>query len=192
MIDHVKQTLESSAHDEGFAFFYCNRSGPSLQNPLIILRSFVRQLSCRAYDFDNIQTSLIQSCKKAQREGRDLGYEDCKDLILESLNLYSKTTLILDALDESDITTYNLAEILIEMMKRSCKPVKVLISSRPDREYLQAFKSWTTIKVDAGNQQDDIERLLQSKLYSTDFFNKKGQKTQERIKRAFGKRDERM
>ncbi|KAL7906474.1 hypothetical protein GGI35DRAFT_487633 [Trichoderma velutinum] len=57
VIDHIKQTLETSAHDEGFAFFYCNRSGPSMLDPLVVLRSFVRQLSYKAYHYNRIQTS---------------------------------------------------------------------------------------------------------------------------------------
>ncbi|KAH0524336.1 hypothetical protein TsFJ059_006864, partial [Trichoderma semiorbis] len=52
VIDHVKQTLETMPHDEGFAFFYCNRSGPLMLDPLVVLRSFVRQLSYKAYHYD--------------------------------------------------------------------------------------------------------------------------------------------
>ncbi|PON29844.1 hypothetical protein TGAM01_v201210 [Trichoderma gamsii] len=104
VIDRMIQTLEASTHDEGFAFFYCNRSGSAMQDPLIVLRSFVRQLSYKANNYDYIQSNVIQRCEKAKQEGRSLSYTDCKDLILKSMNLYSKTTIILDALDESDIS----------------------------------------------------------------------------------------
>ncbi|KAH6610154.1 hypothetical protein Trco_000174 [Trichoderma cornu-damae] len=153
VIDHVKERFETSAHDEGFAYFYCNRSGPSMQDPLVILRSFVRQLSYRACDYERIQSSLIR-----------------RELILESLNLYSKTTIILDALDESDIRSYNLAEILIDMMEKAEKPVKIFISSRPDRGYLKAFEATCTITVDSSSQQGDIEKFLHEQLYSKPFF----------------------
>ncbi|KAL7942840.1 hypothetical protein V8C42DRAFT_330528 [Trichoderma barbatum] len=186
VVDHVKQTLNTSQHDEGFAFFYCNRSGPSMQDPIIVLRSFVRQLAGKAFDEpDVIQSSLVQKCQAAKREGRDLGYKDCKDLILESLNLYSKTTIILDALDESDISTYNLCTILIEMMENSRKPVKIFISTRPDREYLNAFGDKCIITVDASNQQGDIDRFLTEKLYSDPFFTGRRKVIQEEIKNVF-------
>lgn len=68
----------------------------------------------------------------AKKEGRSLSYIDCKELILESMNLYSKTTIVLDALDESNIECYNLAEILIDMLVNSRKPVKIFILSRLD------------------------------------------------------------
>ncbi|KAL7795176.1 hypothetical protein V8C37DRAFT_374734 [Trichoderma ceciliae] len=185
VIDHVKNALETSVHDEGFAFFYCNRSGPAMQDPLIILRSFVRQLSHKACDYDYIQSSLIQKCHVAKREGRDLSYSDCKELILDSLNFYSKTTIILDALDESDIMSHNLAEILIDMMEKATKPVKVFISSRPDREYLEAFGTRCTITVDSSNQQGDIEKFLDENVYSTKFFKEYKQEIQGEIKETF-------
>ncbi|UKZ83829.1 hypothetical protein TrVFT333_011642 [Trichoderma virens FT-333] len=189
VIDYVKQALEASQHDEGFAYFYCNRSGPSMQDPIVVLRSFVRQLAGKAFDEpDVIQSSLVQKCRTAKREGRDLGYKDCRDLILESLNLYSKTTIILDALDESDITTYNLCTILIEMMEKSRKPVKIFVSSRPDREYLKAFEDRCIITVDASKQQADIERFLGEKLYSTSFFKQRREDIQEEIKNVFATR----
>ncbi|KAJ4856536.1 ankyrin repeats (3 copies) domain-containing protein [Trichoderma breve] len=172
-IDYVKQTLNASQHDEGFAYFYCNR-GTSMQDPMVVLRSFVRH--------------LVHKCEIAKREGRDLGYKDCKDFIMESLNLYSKTTIILDALDESDITTHNLCTILIQMMEESRRPVKIFISTRPDRKYIKAFQDRRIITLDASNQQDDIERFLDEKLYSTESFMERSQEAQDEIKHVFATR----
>ncbi|QYT06145.1 Ankyrin repeat protein [Trichoderma simmonsii] len=189
VVDYVKQTLDTSQHDEGFAYFYCNRSGPSMQDPIVVLRSFVRQLASKALsEAGLIQSSLAQKCKAAKRERRELGYKDCKALILESLNLYSKTTIILDALDESDISTYNLCTILIEMMEESRRPVKIFISTRPDRKYLKAFQDKHIITLDASNQQKDIERFLEEKLYSTESFIERSQEAQDEIKQVFATR----
>ncbi|KAL6694436.1 hypothetical protein J3F84DRAFT_376833 [Trichoderma pleuroticola] len=189
VIDHVKQTLETSAHDEGFAFFYCNRSGPSMLDPLVVLRSFVRQLSYKAHHYNRIQTSVIQKCEVAKQEGRDLSYQDCKELILISLNLYPKTTLILDALDESDISTYNLADILFELMEKATKPVKVFISSRPDREYFTILEDKSIITVNSANQQGDIEKFLHETLYSQSFFSRRKAEIQEMIQETFKSRN---
>ncbi|KAL6890461.1 hypothetical protein GGI43DRAFT_387665 [Trichoderma evansii] len=187
VIDHIRQILETSPHDEGFAYFYCNRSGSSMQQPLVVLQSFVRQLSGKAFDDSGkIQSSLVQRCSKAKREMRELSYRDCEELILESLNLYSKTTIVLDALDESDIATYNLAKYLIQMMEKTERPIKVFISSRPDREYLEeVFKDKFLITVDANNQQDDIQKYLQDKLYSTEKFKGRKQEIQDEVKDIF-------
>lgn len=160
-----------------------------MQDPLIILRSFVRQLSYKACNYDHIQSSLIARCDLAKKEGRGLTYKDCKELILTSMNLYSKTTIILDALDESDVTQYNLAEILIEMMEEATKPVKVFISTRPDREYLEAFDTKCKITVDSSSQQGDIERFLNQELYSKSVFTRRQEEIQEMIKETFRARN---
>ncbi|KAM0473025.1 hypothetical protein ACHAPX_008390 [Trichoderma viride] len=187
VIDHVKSNLKKSPHDEGFAFFYCNRSGSSMQEPIVVLRSFVRQLSGKAFDnSDEIQSSLVQKCAEAKRNGRELSYKDCEELILESLNVYSKITIILDALDESDIRTYNLAKALIQITEKSKRPVKVFISSRPDREYLEeVIKDKFLITVDASNQHDDIQKYLEDKLYSTKRFQRREKEIQDEIKGIF-------
>ncbi|KAL7822604.1 hypothetical protein V8C26DRAFT_389444 [Trichoderma gracile] len=185
VIDHIRGTLENSAHDEGFAFYYCTRSGPSMQDPLTVLRSLARQLSYKAFNYGRIQKKVIQRFETTRHEGRDFGYRDCRELILDSLNLYPRTTIILDALDESDITTYNLAEILLELVREATKPVKLFVSSRPDREYMDAFDNKSTIMVDGSNQRGDIEKFLHEKLYSTRFFKNRRLEIQQLIQDTF-------
>ncbi|KAL7902547.1 hypothetical protein HDV63DRAFT_362000 [Trichoderma sp. SZMC 28014] len=189
-IDYIKQTLESSPqHNEGFAFFYCNRSGRSMQDPLIALRSFVRQLAGKAFDTSGVvQHSLVQRCEEIQKEKREFTYKDCEDLLLESFNLYTRTTIVLDALDETDVTDYNLGAILTTIMRKSENPIKIFISSRPDREYLEAFADETVITVDASNQHEDIERFLAEKLYSTGFFQQRSPGIQNEIRNVFATR----
>ncbi|KAK4073129.1 uncharacterized protein Triagg1_5409 [Trichoderma aggressivum f. europaeum] len=168
------------------------RSGPLMLDPLVVLRSFVRQLSYKASHYDRIQTSVIQKCELAKREGRDLGYKECKKLITASLNLYSKTTFILDALDESEISMYNLAEIFIELMEQATKPVKVFISSRPDRQYLKVFEDKCIITVSSDNQKGDIEKYLDETLCSQSIFNRCKAEIQEIIKETFRSRNDGM
>ncbi|KAK5989805.1 hypothetical protein PT974_08066 [Cladobotryum mycophilum] len=189
VVSHIEEILEGSRHDEGFAFFYCNRSGPSMQDPLVILKSFVRQLSSTAHDSKNMRATLIEQCERAKEKGTDLSYKHCEELILESLNSYSKTTLVLDALDESDITSHNLAASLIKMLEKSTKPVKIFISSRPDREFLEVFETWSTIVVDASSQKYDIDKFLDDSLYSETFFTKRTDAIQKLIKDTFRERN---
>ncbi|KAL6871229.1 hypothetical protein J3F83DRAFT_647563 [Trichoderma novae-zelandiae] len=189
VIDHIKGVLESSAHDEGFAFFYCYRSGPLMQDPLTVLRSLARQLSYKAFDYARIQKKVIERYELANKEGRDFGFQDCKELILDSLHLYPRTTIILDALDESDISTYNLADVLIELVQKATKPVKLFISSRPDRLYMDAFDTKTTITVDSSNQRGDIEKFLHEKLYSTPTFKTRRKEIQDLIQETFAYRN---
>lgn len=105
------------------------------------------------------------------------------------MNLYSKTTIILDALDESDISSYNLAEIVIGMLDKARNPVKIFISSRPDREFLRAFDDRATIMINSSSQEGDIEKYLDEALYSTNFFEKRRKEVQDMIKETFRTRN---
>lgn len=164
-----------------------------MQDPLIVLKSFVRQLAGKAFDTsDVIQYSLVQRCDTIKKEKRDFNYKDCEDLLSESFNLYSKTTIVLDALDETDITEYNLGAILTSLMEKSENPIKIFISSRPDREYLEAFKDDAVITLDANNQQKDIETFLVEKLYTTKFFQERSQVIQNEIRNVFATRSRGM
>ncbi|KAK5997061.1 hypothetical protein PT974_02412 [Cladobotryum mycophilum] len=188
VIHHIENTLQNQPHHEGFAFFYCSRSGHSLQDPQVVLQSFVRQLSSIAHDTEKVQVKLMEKWRTAKDKGTDLSYKDCKELILDSVALFSKTTLILDALDETDATTHNLAETLIEIMQKSSKPIKIFISSRP--ECYKVFEGWSTISIDAAEQSTDIETFLEENLYShrDKFFQRRSQTTQALIKDTFSKR----
>ncbi|KAL7921336.1 hypothetical protein ACQKWADRAFT_130206 [Trichoderma austrokoningii] len=191
-IEYVKTTLEGRCCNEGFAFFYCSRSATALQDPLIVLRSFVRQLFDRRSE--HCYNRLIRKRKIAEDEGRSLGLKDCKELMLDFINSYSSSTIILDALDEASTTStnHNLAEILIDILDKVKKPVKLFISSRPDREYLQVFEATATITVESYNQQADIEKYLEDRLYSTLSFKQRQRETQALIRNVFSSQNSAM
>ncbi|KAK4067115.1 uncharacterized protein Triagg1_7843 [Trichoderma aggressivum f. europaeum] len=188
VIDLVKGTLEASAHDEGFAYFYCRRSGTSMQDPVVVLRSFVRQL-CYRDDYEHVQENIIQICQAAEKEQRKLDHKECSELILGLLSLYSKTTIIFDALDESDTEENGLAQTIVDLVAKATKPVKVFVSSRPGREYLGAFDATPTITINSDDQQVDIEKFLDIKLYSTVSFQRRQKEIQELIRETFTSRN---
>ncbi|KFY40622.1 hypothetical protein V495_05331 [Pseudogymnoascus sp. VKM F-4514 (FW-929)] len=170
VIEYVSDKLEGSPNHEGFAYFFCKK-GVSLMDPLIVLRSFVRQLSRLANDSDNFQKDIVKECKNAKSKGSSgLNYNKCKDLIIKSVNIYPKTTLVLDAFDESDSSNKNLIETLIEIMDKSTRPVKVFVSSRTGREITELFKTTPTITINAKNDID-IEILL-DEVYDEGWYKK--------------------
>ncbi|RWA13342.1 hypothetical protein EKO27_g1765 [Xylaria grammica] len=100
VIDHRQALLESSPNPEGFAFFYCDRNEEQRRKPLSILQSYVRQLSTTVKNPECIRKQLEDLCRSARANASDLGFDNCRQQLLESVNLYTQTTLVLDALDE--------------------------------------------------------------------------------------------
>ena len=131
----------------------------------MVLRSFVRQLSTIADDNCLMQKCLLQFSFQAQERGAEPTMEDCKGLLLEFINIYPNTTLILDALDECD---KNKRGILIEkldyLLDNAQRPVKLFISSRPDGDIKDKFKSRMNIEMQATDNHGDISEFVKREI----------------------------
>ena len=87
VIDEIRDVLKSNPNHEGLAFFYCNRNEIERQEPLSVLRSFVRQLSTIAHDEDSMQKNLRQLHIQTRQKASELSMDICRDLLLEFINL---------------------------------------------------------------------------------------------------------
>jgi Cdc6-like AAA superfamily ATPase len=165
VIDEIRSALKSNPNHEGLAFFYCNRNETERQEPLSVLRSFVRQLSTIIKDENSIQKRLKQFYIQTRLKASEPTIGDCKELLLEFINLYPKTTLILDALDECDKQKRRvLIEIFDYFLARASRPVKIFISSRPDGDIRERFKGQANIEIQATDNHDDISRFVESEI----------------------------
>ncbi|KAF7175044.1 hypothetical protein CNMCM7691_005512 [Aspergillus felis] len=165
VVDLVQGMLNDLPKDEGFAFFYCDKTEPNRGQAQSIFQSYVRQLSTPASNPESIQTQLKETCQKAQDAGSTLRFDACKKQILESLNLYSKTTLVLDALDECDPESREeLIDALKSLLLESKNTVKVFISSRPDPDIQSQLDGCTSVSIQASDNQTDIQNFLEKEL----------------------------
>ncbi|GFF93905.1 putative ankyrin repeat protein [Aspergillus lentulus] len=165
VIDLVQGMLNNTPKDEGFTFFYCDKTEPNYGQALSIFQSYMHQLSTTARNPGSIQTRLKEKCKKAQDAGSTLRFDACKQQILESLNLYTKTTLVLDAFDECDPESRGeLADALKSLLLLSKNTVKVFISSRPDPDIQCELEGCTSVSIQASSNQLDIQNFLEEEL----------------------------
>ena len=157
--------LESSPNQEGFAFFYCNRNEEERRKPIAVLQSYVRQLSPTVRNPDSIRKELKGCCQKARASGSDLGFNDCREQILESIRLYSQTTLVLDALDECEPKSRGqLLEVIEYLISSSKNGLKIFISSRPDRDIRDRFLKTPNIEIKATDNEEDIQKYVREKI----------------------------
>ncbi|KAJ2995025.1 hypothetical protein NUW58_g1386 [Xylaria curta] len=165
LIDSIRARLEKSTGQEGFAFFYCDRNEEQRRKPLSVLRSYVRQLSTTPGNPDCIRKPLQDFCRQTRQRGADLGFSDCKEQLLQSLNLYPQTTIVLDALDECE---QDLRKEIIgtieELVSKSENPLKVFISSRPDRDIRHRFLDKPNIEIQATDNEEDIRAFVSQEI----------------------------
>ncbi|KAI0817325.1 hypothetical protein GGR55DRAFT_12746 [Xylaria sp. FL0064] len=165
VITHTQARLEAAQNQEGFAFFYCDRNDEERRNPLSVLKSYVRQLSTTAENPERVGPQLLKFCKKLRQSASELGFDDCANQLLESVNLYRKTTLILDALDECEPgSRRNIIKTIEALSSKSQRPLKMFISSRPDRDIRSKFLNKPNIEIEATRNDEDIRKYINEEI----------------------------
>ncbi|KAL4894380.1 ankyrin repeat-containing domain protein [Aspergillus ambiguus] len=165
VIDLFQGMLGDPPKDEGFAFFYCNKNEEDRGNARSIFRSYVRQLSTTPTSPESIQTELKDACEKARASGSNLSFETCRERIAESLDIYPKTTLVIDAFDECDPESRDLLiDALNNLLSQTKNTVKVFISSRPDPDIQALLAGSTSVSIQASHNQADIQKFLEQEL----------------------------
>ncbi|KAF4635686.1 hypothetical protein G7Y89_g2417 [Cudoniella acicularis] len=167
VIDEVQSALKRDPN-QGFAFFYCKRNEPGRGDPLSVLKAYVRQLSTIAGDSHSIQRSVKQFYNEARQRASQLTMNDCKKLLLDFINIYPQTTLILDALDEcesqSRVELIEIFECLLSEAEEAKNPLKIFISSRPDDDIKRKLKHHANIEITATDNHEDITRFVGSRI----------------------------
>lgn len=159
--------LGNVRNDESLAYFYCDRNQSDRRNPVSVLRSFVRQLSASDSQ-DAIQPSLVRLYTEKEKKGfasNEISIEESEKIILELVNIYPQTTLVLDALDECDRRTRGrLIKVLDGLLEQSSKPIKIFISSRPDQDIKDRFDGGPNVGIKATDNQGDISTFVDDKI----------------------------
>lgn len=163
LIDTLKENAINQ-QAEPLAYVYCARNAtePERGEPLAIIRSILRQLSCPKPNMD-VQDVVLKKYRELQEDGfepRDLTLVESKGLILESLE-HNKATIIIDALDECiPERRYQLLTAIQELVETASCPVKLVVSSRKYEDITSRLSKLSNFKIDAGNNKGDIERFV--------------------------------
>jgi ankyrin repeat domain-containing protein 50 len=160
-------SFEQYPNDEALAYFYCDRNESARQDPELVLSSFVRQLSISRKS-DAIQHSLAQLYYEKRKNGfasGNLKIEESRDVLLQLVRIYPQTTLVLDALDECNKESRaQLVDVLDILVAQSSRPVKIFISSRPDRDIRHRYELGPNVQINAMHNRDDIAKFVDDEI----------------------------
>lgn len=146
------------------AYFYCDRSEPSRRDPSEILRAIIKQLSF--YRNGDFLAPIVDEYKKRQKTlaSGSLEFNECHDILVQLLGFYSQTTIIIDALDESDTDKRTaLMHELQKLLGSSGNLVKIFISSRDDGDIVYTLQGVSNLYIEAKNNSD-IARFVDREL----------------------------
>jgi ankyrin repeat protein len=161
----------NTANPAPVAFFYCSRNPaePHRSNSNEVLRSLLKQLSIDSQG--NLKDPIVRAFRERDKEAEACGEQatplnisDAKSLIMELLER-EPATIIIDALDECDANTrHKLLSTLHDIVKSSSNVVKILVSSRDDRDLCNTLSGYTSIHIHADDNGPDIENYVDHSL----------------------------
>jgi len=161
------QVVESlKSLDEPLVYFYCNRNEPERRDSTIILQAMVKQLSLRLPG--SLPKRVVTEYNKRKDDGFSSGsleFRECHGLVCSLLDMYPQTTIVIDALDESDPTKRgDLLEGLKMIISTSTSLVKVFLSSRDDSDITLELTDVPNLYIHATENMGDINRFIHREI----------------------------
>lgn len=144
-------------------YFYFNRNDSARQNPTVLLRALVKQLSISLPGLPN--SVVVEYDKRLERGTGPLDFQESSDCLVSLLDLYPQTTIVIDALDESDAEQRGeLLEALNKIVHASVNLVKIFISSRDDIHIKLILTHVPNIYIQARDNGGDIDRFVRQSV----------------------------
>ncbi|CCT63190.1 related to vegetatible incompatibility protein HET-E-1 [Fusarium fujikuroi IMI 58289] len=163
IIDHC---VENAQDDEAIAFFYCKRDEGTRREPQNILRSILRQLSTTSKQSQTgrIHRALRGVPDRLEAIGTTFDIPNCQRLINIVTKDYSRTNIIVDALDECDRDSrWELLEALAAVTNEN-QGVRLFVSSRTDDDIQRHFQQQPIIRIFAADNNEDINLFVRQRL----------------------------
>ncbi|RKL00716.1 hypothetical protein BFJ68_g12582 [Fusarium oxysporum] len=163
----VDYSIEKAEMSEAVAFFYCKREEENRRNPQDILRSILRQLSTPVKEVEGkrIHVSLKDLPNRLALNGTTFDVSTCESLIGRLIEDYSKTTIILDALDECNRNTREELMRVLKNLTNGSSKLRVFISSRHDEDILRHFEGTPIMEIQATDNEEDISSFVEDRLF---------------------------
>jgi hypothetical protein len=168
LVSKVVDELVSRSNDQGLAYFYCDRNEEARRQPENILRSFVRQLTSRNYGGNmELQEPLVRLYKEKEKNAfaaGNLTFGESEELLLQLVQAYSKTSLVLDALDECYQDFRPRLIQTFERLVNTSTNLKVFISSRRDDDVKLQLEKKTNVGISAADNEEDIKKFIAQEI----------------------------
>ena len=148
-------------------YFYCSRSAadPKRSKSAATLASIVRHLSCVEPRLPLLKP-IIERCEREVQgfSSNDVGSDDSRELIIELIQQYSITIIIIDALDECEPKErHSLLDVLERILQESCYGlVKIFLSNRDDQDNFYTLQDYPNVDIVSDKNTADIEAFVRA------------------------------
>lgn len=147
-------------------YFYCSRNAAEAErsDPAVILGSITRQLASVQPGLPLLDPVVEKWKKKGQGfNSNGLQVEESCHLILELIEQYPITTIVIDALDECDPEKRQcLLDTFENMLQDSLGLVKIFVSSRDDQDIVCTLREYPNLDIVSDKNTVDIESFVKT------------------------------
>jgi hypothetical protein len=158
VVNHLRVTF--SSHDDiGVAVFYCRYTTGPEQTKEKMLAALLRQLVRREHSVSEKLQTLLDQCKKASRRPT---FAELTGLLQHVAGTYSKVFLVVDALDECDVTEWSPLISELRHMQRLLPALRLLTTFRPHVTVTQDFTEAVTLPIRADTW--DLEHYVNERV----------------------------
>ncbi|EWZ84139.1 hypothetical protein FOWG_12958 [Fusarium oxysporum f. sp. lycopersici MN25] len=112
----------------------------------------------------------------------------CENLIGKLIESYSKTTIILDALDECDRNTREELMGVLSSLANGSSKFRVFISSRHDEDILRHFRGTPFMEMEVTDNEEDISCYVDDRLFQDSRWAHLSPELREEVKQCFTKK----
>jgi len=158
----------SNPTPEKLAYFYCNRAEENRRNPGSILNTLIQQLAkTESEELLEPAVDIYQNREKEGQKSSRLSLADSQELLVQLTDIYPRTTICIDALDEVEHQTrILLLKSLRHVIERSKNLVKIFATTRMDPDILLQFEKFPKIELQPDDNVGDINHFVRKKVRS--------------------------
>lgn len=168
VVEHLKQNPQTTSN--AVAFIFCDYKDQSQQKILNLISSITRQFASQAdSSMEMLKTLCLERGPKSSCDrGKSLTLSEHCDLLRSLSKDIPRGLIVVDAIDELPETNdhgEDARDYVLQVLKELSPFYRILITSRPHIEPGETFDSYTTITIEA--TEEDLATYLHSKLSSS-------------------------
>ena len=160
MLEHILQ----DGPNNNAAYFYFDFNDSTKQYHDKMLRSLIIQLFSNHQSIPEPLLSLYKSCQDGAKPPQT---KDFETLLKALIDLYEKTFIVLDALDECE-DRQDLLNFLESAIRWKSQKLNIVMTSRKLKDFEDFFdaeiEEWTRISIQNENVDEDIRSYVYGKL----------------------------
>jgi len=177
IVEHLSTKFQNDA-TTSIAYLYCNYRRQQEQKPADLLASILKQL---------IQPSMPESVKNLHERHRDKrtrpSFGEISEVLHSVVGNYSRTFIIIDALDECQVSDGSRKKFLSEMLNLQAKTgVSLFATSRFIPEIMEEVKGGICISLEISASDEDVRKYLDGHMLQLPSFVLRSLDLQEEIK----------